>query len=277
MVGFDDAQQIFWVKNQWGSGHFERFSYSWLTGGAVTTAMTILSVADPNAPFGAAQNTQLALGRWNLDFDGWRGTLDIYRLPLGYDRRVGTYWGPDGVPRRVNGMLSNRRVDLWIDWNNPNQAPITLGSGNRFTMYLYDGERTTMAGDMTDTGGNHWTATAMKGQWLGGVPRYSWLSRESYSGLWELDTDGTKGTLAISCTPAGQITGTFTTSTSAVYNVTGSTTADPRWFSFVIADGSPNAPYYTGYLNGHELGIVSGVAIKNNAAVGFHAVRFGDL
>ncbi len=276
IVGFDDAQQIFWVKGQSGSGRFDRFSYSWITSGRIVDAMTILSVADPTVPFGAAQNSQLALGRWHLDFDGWHGTLDLYRMPLGFDRRIGTYWGPDGLPRRVNGQLAGRSVDLYIDWNAPNQAPSTLGNGNRFRMYVYDGERTTMAGDMTDPGGNHWAATAMKGQWLGGVPRYSALSRESYSGQWELDTDGVKGTLAISCTPAGQITGWYTTPTMHV-PVSGNTTADPRWFSFVISDGSPSFPYYRGYLNGHELGILSGSALKNGVTVGFHAVRFADL
>jgi hypothetical protein len=277
IVGFDDAQQIFWVKNQWGSGRFERFAYSWITSGRVYEAMTILTIADPNAPFGAAQNPQLALGRWNLDFDGWRGTLDLYRLGQGSDRRLGTYWGPDGVPRRVNGQISGRRVDLWIDWNAPNQAPSTWGSGNRFTMYLYDGERTTMAGDMTDTGGNHWTATATKGTWLSGVPRFSTLSRESYSGRWELDTDGVKGTLAISCTPAGVISGTFTNTSAQTFTVSGNTTADPRWFSFVIQDGSPNLPFFQGYLNGHALGIMSGFAQKNGTTLGFHALRTGDL
>lgn len=73
------------------------------------------------------------------------------------------------------------------------------------------------------------------------------------------------------------ITGTYTTSTAAIYAVTGQTTADPRWFTFVIADGSPNQPYYGGYLNGHELGIMSGAAAKDGTTVGFHAVRLGDL
>lgn len=162
MVGFDDAGQFFWVKDQSGSGRFERFSYAWITSGKILSAMTILSVANPTTPFGAAQNAQLALGRWNLDFDGWRGTLDLYRLPSGFDRRFGTYWGPDGVPRRVNGSMTGRRLDLWIDWNAPNQAPSTIGNGNRFFLYVYEGEHTTMAGEMIDSGGNHWTATAMK-------------------------------------------------------------------------------------------------------------------
>lgn len=276
IVGFDDSTQSFWVKNQWGSGRFERFSYSWVTSGKVVSAETILAVADPTTPFRAAQNPHLFLGRWNLDFDGWHGSLDLYRLP-GSDHRMGTYWGPDGVPRRANGWISGNRLDLYIDWNNPNASPSSAG-GNRFILYAYDAEHGTMAGLMRDTGGNSWTATAQKGQWLGGVPRYPWLSRDSYSGRWELDTDGTKGTLAIDCTSAGQISGTFTTASAVVYPVTGATTADPRVFSFVIQDGSASWPSYSGYLNGHELGIMSGASARSGtSAVGFHAVRFADL
>ena len=282
MVGYDDAAQIFHVKNSWGSTSFERFSYDWVTTGTIGDAATILTVADPSAPFGTNENKQLVLGRWNLDFDGWRGALDLYRLPgdgsaSASDRRMGTYFGPDGVARRVNGTITGNRLDLYIDWNVPNMSAFVLGQGMHFVTYLYGQEKTTMAGEMIAADGNRWSVTAQKGQWLSGIPRSpAILSTAAYSGRWELDTDGVKGNLAISATTGGQITGTFTTAGGAAYAVSGAVTADPRVFSFVIMDGA-QYPSYQGHLNGHALGIMAGGALAAGASVGFHAVRLGDL
>jgi hypothetical protein len=281
MVGYDDVKQAFWVKNQWGTGAFDLFSYGWVTGGRVLTAATILDVADPYTPFGTFENNQLTLGRWNLDFDGWRGELDIYRLPgdgspPAPDRRIGTYFGPDGVARRVNGTISGNRLDFYVDWNNPNLA-FTALQGMHFTTYVYGAEKTAMAGMMTNTDGSRWEVTAQKGQWLTGVPRSPGvLAPSAYSGRWSLDTDGTKGNLAISANTAGTISGTFTTLGGAVFNVVGAVTADPRIFTFLIQD-APQWSVYSGYLNGHALGLMAGVASKSGVPVGFHATRTGEL
>jgi polyisoprenoid-binding protein YceI len=281
MVGYDDSKQAFWVKNSWANTDFDLFSYSWVTGGRVLSAATILDVADPYATFGTFENKQLTLGRWNLDFDGWQGELDIYRLPgdgspAAPDRRIGTYFGPDGVARRVNGTISGNRLDFYIDWNTPNLAYTAL-QGMHFITYVYGQEKTAMAGLMIAADGNRWDVTAQKGRWLTGVPRSpAILAPTAYSGRWQLDTDGTQGDLAISADAAGTISGSFTTLGGVVFNVSGAVTPDPRIFSFVIQDG-PQFSAYSGYLNGHALGIMAGVATKNGIPVGFHATRTADL
>jgi hypothetical protein len=281
MVGFDDLTQIFYVKNQWGGTDFDKFSYSWVTGGYITDAATILDVANPYTAFGPNENKHLVLGRWNLDYDGWRGTLDIYRLPgdgspSAPDRRVGTYFGPDGVARRVSAAITGNRIDFYIDMNNPNQ-PANVLQGVHFTTYVYAQEPTVMAGTLLGSDGNTWNVTAQKNGWLSGVPRYpAVLSRAAYYGRWELDTDGVKGTLRIDANASsGIINGSYTTAGGNVFGVTGQVTADPRIFSLSVYDGTA-VTSYTGYLNGHALGIMSGSAVRNGSGIGFHAVRLGD-
>ncbi|MBX3263701.1 MAG: C1 family peptidase [Labilithrix sp.] len=281
MVGFDDSKQAFWVKNSWGGTQFDLFSYDWVTSGAVRTAATILDVANPYAPFGARENKHLFLGRWNLDHDGWRGVLDVYRLPgdgsaNAPDRRIGTYFGPDGVARRVNGTIAGNRLDFFIAWDTPN-LPVTALQGLHFVTYVYAAEKTSMAGYMIDAGGNRWSVTAQKGRWLSGVPRTpSVLGPAAYSGRWNLVTDGVTGTLAMQASESGVLSGTFTDSQGVGFTVTGSVTSDPRIFTFSIPNGS-TVTSYSGLLNGHARGIMAGYASKIDGTVGFHATRTGDL
>lgn len=270
LVGYDDRKRAFWVKNSVGGTVFPYFSYDWVTQGRVRSAMTILDVADPHRAFGAAQNPHLFMGRWNLDFDGWRGTLDIYRLPGGNDARVGTYFGPDGVARRVNGAISGNRIELWIDWDQPD-LPVNAAQGMRFHMFLYESDRDTMAGLMTGEDGNRWTAIAQKGKWTTGIPGAANISTAAYAGRWLLSTDGRGGDVRLSATSTGTITGTYIDSLGNVTPVSGNVAADRRMFSFTAG-----TTYYQGYLNGHSLGVMTGAAIRGTDQVGFHGIRIGS-
>ncbi|MEM6724379.1 MAG: RICIN domain-containing protein, partial [Bacteroidota bacterium] len=78
----------------------------------------IVDVHDP-APWKEAK----ILGRWNFDYDGWKGTLDIHHLPglmntffddteavrrngkAILDHRLGTYYDRNGKAFRVNGKI----------------------------------------------------------------------------------------------------------------------------------------------------------------------------
>jgi Papain family cysteine protease len=277
LVGFDDSKQAFWLKNSWG-GSFELFGYDWVTSGRVRSAATILEVADPYAPFGTQENKHLFLGRWNLDHDGWRGALDIYRLPGdgSADRRLGTYFGPDGVARRVNGTITGNRLDFYIDWDTPN-LPLKALQGMHFITYVYAGDKTSMAGHMVDATGNRWSVTAQKGRWLSGVPRTpSELGPAVYSGRWNLVTDGVTGTLAMEASENGTIWGTFTNQNGVAVTMTGAVSSDPRIFTLAIPNGTGVA-YYMGFINGHAHGIMAGYVSKLEGAFGFHATRIGDL
>lgn len=276
MVGFSDARQAFLVKNSWANTDFDYFSYSWVTNGSVVGAASIVDVADPYAAFGSSNNPHLFLGRWNLDHDGWKGTLDLYRLPgdgtpAAPDRRMGTYFGPDGIARRVNGTIAGNRIDFYIDWNVPDQ-PGTALQGMHFTGYLYAGEHGVIAGSMLDNrDGNTWAFTATKGPPPVGVAGASAIGIDAYWGIWDLDTDGAHGTLMLTpSTLPNAITGTFRTPSGVLRPISGTVQADPRFFLLAI-----DTTTYTGYLNGHELGLATGSALGPGGTVGFNAVRTG--
>ena len=147
---------------------------------------------------------------------------------LAPDRRMGTYVGPDGIARRVNGTIAGNRIDFYIDWNVPNQS-VTALQGLHFTGYVYAGEHGVMAGSMLDNrNGNTWAFTAMKSSLPVGVPGAAAIGIGAYWGVWDLDTDGTHGTLTLTPgTIAGAIAGTFRSSSGAVSFVTGAVQVGP--------------------------------------------------
>jgi hypothetical protein len=279
IIGYDDNQQAFTVKNSWG-GPFLLFSYAWATSGAITEAATILDVADPYVQFSTFKNKHLFLGRWFLDHDGWNGTLDIYRLPgdgssSAPDLRVGTYFGPDGVARRVNGKITDNHIDFYLDWNTPDIST-TAVQGMHFTGYVFTSDHNAMAGTMLDNRDNGtYPFKAIKDKTVTGVPRASTsLSFGSYWGTWVLETDGAIGTLNITSVSAtgGGFSGNYIVNGST-YSVTGAAGPDPRVVTFTIA--SPVPVTYNGYLNGHELGVMSGT-IQTTSTYGFYAYRVSD-
>jgi hypothetical protein len=169
MVGYDDARRAFMVKNSWGRTRdgkglptgadtdgdgFIEMSYDWVTRGLVYEAAVLLAVVPPSDSLSAPHPSRF-LGRWKMSHDGWGGILDLYHLPgmiasrwLGgrADLRLGTYYGPDGVARRVNGVIVGNRIDFWIDWDTPDLAVNQL-QGMHFTGYLMRGYRY-LAGDV---------------------------------------------------------------------------------------------------------------------------------
>ncbi len=278
MVGYDDAQRVFLVKNQWGGQQFDRFSYDWVLQGLVDNAGVVLDVADPHARFGTFENRQLFLGRWNLDHDGWRGTLDIYRLPgdgsaSAPDRRIGTYFGPDGVARRVNGAMDGNRIDFYIDWNVPDQ-PATVLQGMHFTGFILSKDIEAIAGSMLDNrDGSTYAFTALKSRSLKGVPSNA---VSAYRGTWQLSADGIAGTLTLDKfnTSGDAVQGTFSDGIGNTYKAYGTIGPNPRAFTFTIATPTPKT--LSGYLNGHEPAVMSGTFTAGGPPFGFYAVRVGD-
>ncbi|MBD2232502.1 RICIN domain-containing protein [Phormidium tenue] len=148
IVGFDKtnaAEPAFFIKNSWGplggdpKLHCERRPYKWVLDG-VYAAEYLTDIVEP------AEWPELAfLGRWNLNFDGFRGTLDIYHLPgVGnlpvdlpnvVDRRIGVFYDSSGKAFRVNGQISGNKIEFWFNGNKPN-LPWDELSGRRFVYYL---------------------------------------------------------------------------------------------------------------------------------------------
>jgi hypothetical protein len=112
------------------------------------------------------------IGRWKLDFDGFRGTLDIYHLPgieqwvlqengkTMRDRRIGAFYDSGGLPFKVNGMIEGNRIEFYIDGRNK-RVPYGRLQGRKFVYYLL-ASRNLMSGTHTDADGRQWGGYAVK-------------------------------------------------------------------------------------------------------------------
>ena len=143
VVGYDDARQAFRIKNSWGPSWGENgyawVSYDYVTGATVYNAAWIDEIVPPPQSDQASvwSDKQLWLGRWRMDFDGWKGFLDIYNLPSGGETaRLGTLFLDDGRIFRVNGTQNGNQLTATVDWTNPNLPASQLGS-TRFSLYLF--------------------------------------------------------------------------------------------------------------------------------------------
>jgi hypothetical protein len=285
IVGYDDNQSAFLIKNSWGGTTLTGFSYDWITRGLVSTAGVVTDVAPPGGAFDVWNNKQLFLGRWSLDHDGWHGTLDLYRLPRtdgdsNSDWRVGTYFGPDGVARRVNAKINGNRIDFLIDWNKPDQAAdgFDPNSALHFTGYIFSWDHLVIAGTMLDNrDGNTYMFHAQKSAVWTGTPATPTLGAESLAGTWSLEYDGWKGQLAISTVDSftGGFTGSYTAVDGRQYSANGTVSSDPRKFTLMIYFGT-QPQTFNGFLYGHELQFAAGTTNWENIPFGFAMVRVGD-
>lgn len=296
MVGYDDARQAFIVKNSWGrdgagrgqpagadrdADGFVEMGYAWVTRGLVYEGAVLL---EARAPETFAQPTPAAfVGRWKMDHDGWRGTFDLYHLPGTIarrwlegraDLRLGTYYGPDGVARRVNGVVSGNRLDFWLDWDAPDRAVNEL-AGMRFTGYLLPGNRT-LAGTLLDnrdgrTYGFYLTKEEpFRGNGVAGA-----VALASHKGRWVVNDNGVVGRLDVSDVTlgSGELRATYAVGGSE-YPVTGNVDpANPRRLSFrVPLPGGERR--FEGYMFSWETGLIAGT-VGGNA--GFYAYREGKI
>ncbi|MER3480895.1 MAG: peptidase C1, partial [Meiothermus sp.] len=275
MVGYDDGKKAFRVKNSWGTGWGEGgyvwFSYDFVTKGKVREGAVVKSVFPPNS---ALPVDQLFIGRYNLDHDGWQGILDLYHVPDSGifqfksgapDNRLGTYYGPDGLGRRVNGTISGRRIDFYVDWNNTGARGFGELTGLHYTGYLA-GDNTTLSGTMLDNRDSQtYGFYGRKSQYLSGTAAGSSASLASYVGNWQVyGLDIPSGSFSI--TAVNGSTGTVTGKVFGGGALTGTVnTANPRLFSFQL-----NGVTYQGYLFGHETGVMAGMA---GSGSGFVATR----
>ncbi len=297
MVGYRHTDRVFIVKNSWGyaAGYGESgytlMSYDWVEDGFVGEAGYFTSAAE-DAPYPFQDHA--LLGRWSLDHDGWKGTLDIYRFSGLFtsmalhgedDWRLGTYWGPDGVARRVNGRIDDHRIELWIDWDVPN-----LDYGDRqglhFTGYVFTQDPVTLAGTMSDNrDGQTYAFYGTKDDLLVGTPAGGPIGPNSFLGRWEMNHDGWRGVLEfddvqfplMAIMPSPQITGTYTPEGGTAVPVSGqlsNSNAREIWFEIHFAGESQT---FHGYLHSHEAGILAGTTDWHGTPFGFVARRVGSV
>jgi len=297
IVGYRHTDRVFIVKNSWGyntvhgESGFTLMSYDWVEDGYVSSAGYISAVAaDTPYPF----NDHMLLGRWNLDHDGWKGTLDIYRFSEIFrpealdgedDRRLGTYWGHDGVARRVNGTIDNYTIEFWIDWDTPNLDYGDL-QGLHFTGYLFTQDPVAIAGTMVDNrDGNTYAFYGGKDPYLTGAGVEGSPGPASFLGRWAMNHDGWRGILEftdvdlplMAIIPSPRIYGTYTPEGGSPIPVSGTLNSDnPReiWFDIPFDAGDPQ-PFH-GYLFSHETGLMAGTTEWSGMPFGFVANRLGE-
>jgi len=176
IVGYDRRDPdnpYFIVKNSWGptsvpgANGFTCIAYDYLQYGTVAGYITgVTDKAWPELRF---------VGRWELNFDGWQGTLDISHLPGVFqgvlkqkgidttDRRIGIFYAENDPAKayRVNGAVSGNRIDFYIDSDNDNPNWDELG-GRHFTYYLGNGDVDLLAGSHRDPDGRVWGGFARR-------------------------------------------------------------------------------------------------------------------
>jgi hypothetical protein len=297
MVGYRHTERVFLVKNSWGydarfdESGYTLMSYDWVEDGFVTEA-GYFTAASADTPY--PYQDHMLLGRWNLDHDGWEGTLDLYRFSGLFssmalhgedDWRLGTYWGHDGVARRVNGRIDDHRIEFWIDWDTPD-----LDYGDRqglhFTGYVFTQDPVTLAGTMSDNrDGQTYAFYGTKDSFLVGTPAAGPIGPSSFLGRWEMNHDGWRGVLEfddvqfplMAIMPSPQITGTYTPEGGTAVPVSGQLSdSNPReiWFDVYLVGGTQS---FHGYLHSHEAGILAGTTDWHGTPFGFVARRVGSV
>jgi len=172
IVGYDRTSSNpndhhFICKNSWGAtsnpGGYTHIGYDYIQYGYAAGFATGAAATPRNW-------TELQLlGRRNICFDGWQGTLDVWHLPgiaqlwlnksAGgvIDRRVGTFYDSNGVAHRVNGMVYGKTLHFWFKgsaknmrWDEQRETP-TVGRSFVYTVVDDDGDE--IAGRHHDNAG----------------------------------------------------------------------------------------------------------------------------
>ena len=282
LVGYDDSLQMFRVKNSWGSAWADG-GYAWvsydLVRRAASNAAYFNGVLSPYTTVDPFNFRHWVLGRWQLDFDGWKGMLDIYNLPDDYvwgqarNYRIGTLFMSDGRIQRVNGYISGNALVFFVDWAQPNLPPSQL-SGLQFTTWMFTRDHKAMAGVLRDPVWGTFPAAAVKAAApISGTARAGGLSVSSYLGTWDFSHDGWKGRLEITGanTATRQLSGRYVDANGVAYTLTGTVQSDARLFSLTIGFATPQV--FTGYLSGRELGVMGGSTTWSGLSFGFYGTR----
>jgi len=218
IVGFDKrdpdpANHYFIVKNSWGptdiegSEGYTYISYDYLRNYGV--AGNYITLVNPPTEW-----PELAfIGQWKLNYDGFKGDLDIYHLPgmadhtfeFNFDRgvipekyedkRIGTFYDAQGNPFRVNGSISGNQIEFYFDGQSPLLRWDEI-SGRKFIYYLDSTDF--MAGYHEDVSGGIYGGYATKSDYLSGgaqrTPR-PFNDQSYFDSQWDFYSVGYTGTL----------------------------------------------------------------------------------
>lgn len=304
VVGYNDAEQAFLVKNSWGYGStkddpktkawpreydtdgdgFIKMSYDWVKEGLVHSLGVVLGAKPPSSP---TPRETLWLGRWKMDLDGQKGgLLDIYHLPQtikdsaisGSDQRIGTYFDTSGKAYRVNGSLNGARLQAWIDFGNSGKRDYDDLSGDRFEAILFDQDTLLqnhlwMAGTQTINQSNKTVGFyATKADYLQPTPILNGPGTQAFVGHWRISLGGRMGTLTVKSVSGQTASGDYS-DPSGSYPFTGSIDASGHRLGVVFALGSKtvNASLYMAEA---EKGVLAGLTYGNDTAPEWGVVAY---
>lgn len=283
IVGYNNSTRMFRIKNSWSTawaeGGYAWISYDFILAAAYRVAY-LNGIVSPQVALDPWNFKHFILGRWQLNFDGWKGVLDIYNLPqdwyvsnTGANYRIGTLFMNDGRIHRVNGTLQGNALTFWVDWNKANAATSSL-TGSAFTVRIFSWDHRSMAGTLRDPNGGTYAVEMVKGTApITGAAMPGPLSPVSYIGTWDLNHDGWRGRLEIIfADPLTRVLGgRYVEANGTVRSVSGTVNPDARLFRLTI--GFPTPQVFDGFLNGHELGVMAGNTVWNGMTFGFYGSR----
>lgn len=201
LIGYDRDKQYFLAKNSWGGNDYFKLGYSFIDH-CCQWAHYVTDVAAPDA---APQKRAFWPGVWNMDHDGWRGTLYLRRsidyraTNIDAPIRLGTYVR-DGVQHDVNGSFgeNGQSCTFYVADSGDRVAPGTL-AGQRFDVYCFSWDIDNAAGRTTSGGAAYGVVLSRKPlppEHLAKFAVANWL------GSYAVNHDGWRGTLRInSVTP----------------------------------------------------------------------------
>jgi hypothetical protein len=193
IVGYDLGSRNFIVKNSWGENRFITYGFDQpILGGRYIT-----DVHPPTAP---AQKEAWWMGRWNMDIDGWRGSLVIrrwtdYRHGDSEPTKLGSYYS-DGKRFDVNGLRldEGQRLLFWIAGTTDKVQPGSP-SGQVFQSCVFSFDPVNAAGV------THWRGiefgVTMRRMPLPSRPPMSPFDENEWIGHWDMNHDGWRGRLDI--------------------------------------------------------------------------------
>ncbi|MBT9190416.1 hypothetical protein H9565_19205 [Zobellia russellii] len=192
VVGYDRNQQVFYIKNSWNEPGLIRVSYEFAEN-CFSHGSIVTSVTDPKKP--TLKNR--AIGKWNMNHDGWKGSLTIRRFSKENNQitRLGHYKASDGSIKAINGnyIHDGRGIQFYMT-NDENTDP-TLETGQQFTIDVY-------SWDVTKAAGNTIWKNTDYGVYLSRTNFNSRYGKDylptKWKGTWDMNHDGWKGVLTVS-------------------------------------------------------------------------------
>jgi hypothetical protein len=267
LIGYDRTAQIFTIKNSWGGSSYLQVTYNFIKkccGGAHYAT----DVAPPTTP---AQKKACWVGNWNMDHDGWRGTLVIRRFT---DYRNGNENAPtklgdyyrDGKRHDVNGYFADdgQSMVFWIADATSRIQPGTE-TGQRFDTYVFSWDPSDGAGRTTWQGtpfGVVLKRAAIPSK--GSAPFHV----NDWAGSYDMNHDGWRGTLTVqSVAPAVHVT--YRDSKGTTLPVTASiNSAKPHELTLFIKFSNDNNQKFDLLHHTWEKGVFSGTTHWGGRAFG---------